>query len=36
MNPIRNFIEYVLIMEMTKISICQQDDLEHSSLKKRI
>ena len=34
MKPIRNFIEYALIMEMTKISICQQDDLEHSSMKR--
>jgi hypothetical protein len=34
MIPIKNFIEYALIMEMTKIFICQQDDLEHSSLKR--
>jgi len=30
----RNFIEYALIMKMTKISICQQDELESEVLKK--
>jgi hypothetical protein len=34
MEKFRNFIEYAIAMNMTKISICQQDDLTNPILKK--
>lgn len=33
MNKFRNYIEYGIVMNMTKISICQQDDLSNPILK---
>lgn len=34
MKSFRNLIEYALVMKMSKISICQQDDLDHATLEK--
>lgn len=33
MNKIRNFIEHAIVMKMSKINICQQEDLDNPTLK---